>query len=538
YSTYLGGSGTDTGNGIAVDLSGNAYVVGSTISSNFPVTSGAVQPTFGGAGKFDGFVTKINRARSSFVFSTYIGGSGTDDANAVAIDSAANIFIAGDTSSINIFPPGTSGVQPNLAGGTNDAFVAELNPSGSTYVYATYLGGSQADSATGIAVDSTDSVYVVGKTTSTQDFPTTSSSAAQPSSGGVQDAFLTKLDAVGQTRLYSTYFGGSQNDGATGVALNAAGDLYIVGETDSQNFPVTAGAAQTVSTSSKNAFIAEFVTAAQGVFSPNAVGFVAQAPTVASAAIAVQFSNGGEKPLTITKIAATGPYTETDTCSANSSTLQPGQNCTINIVFTPTAVGAQNGSIVITDNAPGGSQTLPLSGSGGDFSLTVAPTHLIIGAGASGNFGLNVTPATGYTKVVTLTCSGIGSQQNATCTPSPTSLTMNGSTTATATYTVNTTVRPALVPPLPTIPPGPWTWLATLALGLAAAGLLLRLRASRRGQRLSWIGAAVLLGWAIAAVGCGGTTTNSGTPPGNYPLTFTATSGSTSHTVTVQLTVN
>src|SRR6185437_15957395 len=322
-------------------------------------------------------------------------------------------------------------------------------------------------------------------------------------------------------------------------ALNAAGNLYMVGNTLSGNFPVTAGSFQTTNASPNGvAFVAEFVTAPQGVFTPSAVGFAAQAPKAASTAFPVTFSNGGEKNLVITKIAITGPYSETDTCSANSSTLLPGQSCTISIVFTPTATGAQNGSLVVSDNAPGGSQTLALSGSGGDFSLTVTPTSNIISAGASASFGLNVTPATGYTQVVTLTCSGIGSAQNATCTPSPTSLTMNGSTTATATYTINTTVRPALVPPSPAVPGGPWTWLAVFGLALSALWLMLRMSVGARRRGLGWLGTAAILGWAAAAIACGGSTTNSGTPPGNYPLTFTATAGSTTHTEQVTLTVN
>ena len=537
-STYLGGSGADNGKGVAVDPTGNAYIVGSTISSNFPVTSGALQGSIGGGGKFDGFLAKLDRSGRSVDYATYIGGSGTDEVNAVAVDAAGEAFIAGDTNSINIFPAASSAVQPNFAGGSSDGFVAEVNAAGNTYIYATYLGGSQTDIATGIALDSTNGAYVVGSTSSTADFPTTTS-AAQPSTGGQQDAFLTKLDGVGQTRLYSTYYGGSANDAATGVALNASGNLYMVGNTLSGNFPVTTGAFQTTNASPSGvAFVAEFVTAPQGVFTPSAVGFAAQAPTVASTAFPVTFSNGGEKNLTITKVAVTGPYSETDNCSGNSSTLIPGQSCTISVVFTPTAVGAQNGSLVVTDNAPGGSQTLALSGSGGDFSLTVTPTFNQISAGASASFGLNVTPATGYTQVVTLTCAGIGSQQNATCTPSPTSLTMNGSTTSTATYTINTTVRPALVPPAPAIPGGPWTWLAVLGLALGGLFLIARMGTGTRRRGMGWLGTAAILGWALGTLACGGSTTNSGTPPGNYNLTFTATAGSTNHTETVTLTVN
>ncbi|MGH9468061.1 MAG: hypothetical protein ACRD1Y_11985, partial [Terriglobales bacterium] len=171
-------------------------------------------------------------------------------------------------------------------------------------------------------------------------------------------------------------------------------------------------------------------------------------------------------------------------------------------------------------------------------SLTVSPTSATVAAGSSGAFALEVSPATGFTGVVALTCTGIGSSQNATCTPSPTSLTMNGSTPSTATMTVTTTVRPSLVPWLPSAPSGPWLWLVLAGLGLALLGAFYGLRQQGRRRRLGWIGTAVLLGLSLAAAGCGGSTTNPGTAAGNYTLTFTGTSGSSTHSQTVVLTVN
>jgi len=162
YSTYLGGSAADQGNGIAVDSSGNAYIVGSTSSTNFPITTGGFQTSSPGGG--DAFITKLNPQGSAAIYSTYLGGSSYDVAQAIASDAAGDAYITGYTDSTD-FPVTAGAFQRTYAGG-QDAFVTELNSSGSALIYSTYLGGSSGDTGRGIAINGSGNAYVTGETTS------------------------------------------------------------------------------------------------------------------------------------------------------------------------------------------------------------------------------------------------------------------------------------------------------------------------------------------------------------------------------------
>ena len=256
YSSLLGGNGFDTGGGIAADSAGDAYVTGSTGSTNFPFTAG-VYATMTGGGT-DAFVTELNPT-GVISYSTYLGGGGDDHGQAVAVDSAGDAYITGSTGSTN-FPlsnPLSSGGAGSCAGlnrsGGADAFVTKLNATGGALVYSTYLGGSGADAGYGIAVDSSGDAYVTGSTGST-DFPTTTDAYTATNSGG-SDAFVSKLDAAGSGLLYSTYLGGGSDDTGYGIAADNAGGLYVTGQTYSTNFP-TAGAADIANSGSSSAFVA------------------------------------------------------------------------------------------------------------------------------------------------------------------------------------------------------------------------------------------------------------------------------------------
>jgi protocatechuate 3,4-dioxygenase beta subunit len=250
YSTYLGGSSRDEGNGIALDGSGSAYVTGETNSNTFPITGGAFDTSYNGQG--DAFVTKLNPVGSApLLYSTYLGGAQTDIGADIAV-AAGSAHVTGRTNS-NTFPI-TPGAFDTGHNGGDDAFVTKLNPAGSApLVYSTFLGGSNIDRGFDLALDGASNAFVAGETNS-NNFPTTAT-AFDTGSNGNLDAFVTKLNAAGSAPLfYSTYLGGSAVDGARGIAVDGVGSAYVTGLTASNNFPTTAGAFDTVR-NSDDAFV-------------------------------------------------------------------------------------------------------------------------------------------------------------------------------------------------------------------------------------------------------------------------------------------
>jgi Bacterial Ig-like domain (group 3)/Beta-propeller repeat len=234
YSTYLGGSSLDGGNGIAIDSAGSAYVTGTTYSTNFPTTPGALETTCKscGANNGDVFVTKFSPSGSALVYSTYLGGSGNDYGIGVAVDGAGNAYVIGQTTSTNF--PTKNPLQRTYGGGSYDAFVAKINPSGSALVYSTYLGGNTEDLGQAIAVDAAGNAYVTGQTDSTN-FPTMR--PLQAANAGGRDAFVAKINSKGSQLVYSTYLGGSNLDYGVGIAVDNAGNAYVTGSTYSTDFP-------------------------------------------------------------------------------------------------------------------------------------------------------------------------------------------------------------------------------------------------------------------------------------------------------------
>lgn len=238
YSTFLGGSGVDIGNAIAVDALGEAVIVGDTTSKNLPVTAGVFQRT--SAGGQDVFVARLAANGASLSFLTYFGGSGTDHGAAVQIDPAGPIVIGGGTTSTNL--PTLLAFQSHSGGG-QDGFVAKFNSNATGLVFSTYLGGSGGspgfpEQVNGLIIGPSKNIVAAG-ITSSSNFPTTASTVQPVFGGGQTDGFVTKLNGTTGAMMVSTFLGGTLNDGINAIAQDQLGRLYVTGFTISIDFPVT-----------------------------------------------------------------------------------------------------------------------------------------------------------------------------------------------------------------------------------------------------------------------------------------------------------
>ncbi|MFZ0828064.1 MAG: immunoglobulin domain-containing protein [Verrucomicrobiia bacterium] len=255
YSSYFGGNNGDTAYAVALDTNGNVYVTGQTLSTQFSATKsfstpGAFQTNFAGGGLTgDAFVCKFNAQNHVPAYLTYLGGSADDGAFGIAVDPAGNAYLTGFTDSPN-FPTSTNALYKTISGILDpsygyypvDAFVTELDSSGSNLVYSTYLGGSSTDCGKAIALDATGNAYVTGFTYSSN-FPTVNAlqknQACTNSFFYNANAFIAKIGPGGSPLVYSTYFGGTNFDSGTGIAVDTNGFVYVTGYTASTNFPTT-----------------------------------------------------------------------------------------------------------------------------------------------------------------------------------------------------------------------------------------------------------------------------------------------------------
>ena len=282
YSLYLGGDAVDVGSGIAVDAVGNAYVTGYTYSTNFP-TFNSYQNTLAGTNKtVNAFIARIAAGATNLDYASYLGGTNFDQAEGIAVDSAGFAYVTGFTSSTN-FPTTADALRPLLNGQTNgnrayDAFISRFDTTGSgaaSLVYSSYLGGTNADAGNRITVDPMANVYVTGYTYS-QDFPNTVTNLLATgigtNAGGRlnSDAFLTKFNFAGSppSLLFSTVFGGTNNDMGWDVALDPAGNsVYVAGITASTGFPIfdAFGVLRATNSGGNDAFVSVFTNDASAV---------------------------------------------------------------------------------------------------------------------------------------------------------------------------------------------------------------------------------------------------------------------------------
>ena len=261
YSTFIGGLERDTGFGIVVDTSGNAFITGNTEdgTTDYPNTTGAYDATHNG--ELDVFVTKLNSAGSSLMYSTFIGGSSNDYGRGIAIDINGNAYVTGYTEDGEIEYPTTSGAFDTTHNGRYDVFVTKLNSAGSSLVYSTFIGGTNSDYGYDIAVDTSGNAYITGSTYGssniTTNYPTTLGAYDTTING--DDLFVTKLNSSGSSLVYSTFIGGSRDDDGLGIAIDTSGNAYITGSTyeGTTKYPTTTGAYDTTHNGKSDVFVSK-----------------------------------------------------------------------------------------------------------------------------------------------------------------------------------------------------------------------------------------------------------------------------------------
>jgi hypothetical protein len=386
YSTYLAGNSNvaqNCGNpcwptpytavsAVALDANGSAYVSGTTNTYNFPVTSGAYLTS--NSTQQDatiGFVSKF-ASSGSLDYSTYFYGSSGNPIGigAITVDGSGSAYIAGTVSSDGTFPITSTGIcDPSVYGsGCSYAFVTKFDSTASTLLYSTFLGPNNYANPQSIALDPSNNAYVAANTRS----------AAFATNNGIEgytngfDILLVEIDASATTEPFATYLGGSGNDFASGIALDANGSIYLTGSTTSPDFPVTQGAFQNVLGGGTDAFVLKIGSSSAPAvsLSPSLLQYTLQAVGSTSPAQTVLLRNMSSTTLTISSITTSGDFAETDTCGVSVSAEG---NCTFSVTFNPTAAGTRNGSILIQDDAAGSPHLITLNGDGGLAVVSLTP---------------------------------------------------------------------------------------------------------------------------------------------------------------------
>jgi len=590
YSTYVGGSGTgkgdDSGNAIAVNTSGGAFVAGGTASANFPTTAGAFQTALGSSSAVsNAFVFELNSAGNALTYSTYLGGTDNDFANGIALDGSGNSYVAGFASS-NDFP--TLNPIQTYPGGANNGFVTKLNSTGSALLYSTYLalGGAVGDSVNGVALDSSHNAYLTGVASSSA-FQTTSGAFQTTCgcSGGATDAFVTVINAAGSGYIYSTFLGGSQSDTGNAIAVDSSGSAYVTGDTESStDFPTTTGVFQATYGGATDAFVAKLNPAGSALVYSSYLGgsafdvgvgiavdasdyayitgqtvstnFPTASPTQASlnggnntvstdafvtevnpAGSELVFStylggsadDDGSVGSAVGAIAADGPganiYVTGNTASSNFPTQSP---------FTGGGTYGGNTDAFVVKYAQGPS-----------FTIT-ATTPGAVSPGGSGMSTVTLTSFRGYNSTVSLSCSVSGSGSPlpgcsaSSFSPDQVTPTTSG---AASTLTITTTGSSSALFAPRKLFYAMWLPIA----GMSLVGMSFGSARSRRKKILGFLVIGMIMATLLVLPACGGSSGGGGggggggTPAGSYTVTITGTgtdANMTTASTQVTLTVN
>jgi hypothetical protein len=510
YVTRIGGTGSDSGNAIAVDSTGNAYLVGETDSTNYPTTASPIQDQ--NAGTDDAFISKINPTGTGLIYSTYLGGSQGDLATGIALDSSNNAYVAGITGSSN-FPTTTGAFQTAQKGTFDNGFVTEIKADGSATIYSTYLGGSAGNDPYGIALDSAGEAYVTGSTSST-DFPTIN--PAQTSNAGGLDVFVTKFNSTGSALLFSTYYGGTLDDTATGIALDSFGDVYVTGRTASSTYPVSGTPFQGTISGSSDAFVTELSNTGFVVYS-SFLGGTGNENSVAGdttlgplGAVAVDSSSNA--------------YLAGDTDSTTSFPLASPLGC-----CGAYAGGLADGFVAKVGAAPA------------DFSVAVSPTSASVTAGQPTS-AITVTVSSvnaSYGQAVALSCTGLPT--GAGCNFTSASLTPTAAA-ATTSLTITTTGATTAVNSSSKIFYAMWL----PVVGLSLVGMRFSSTRSRQKRLLGFLLLGLVMALLFLLPACGSSSNSGGggggctgcTPTGSYTVTVSGAAGGATHSAPFKLTVN
>lgn len=591
YSTFFGGSNAPSGaivqgGGIAVDSTGNVYITGGTnyqhtgnTLTDFPILN-AGEPCLGQPGVTtacasatapDAFVAKINPNTSgaaSLVYSTYVGGSGTDIGHGIAVDSGSNVYLTGETNSgnaITLIPATTTVFQNTFGGGASDAFLARLNnpAAGATVsvIYFTYLGAGADDVGAAVAADSSGNARVTGWTSG--GFPSANVGPFTPGALGGGDAFVARIDTSGSATAlnFVSALGGSGLDHGTSIAIDPNFFTYVAGDTVSGNFP-TVSPFQAGINGSSDAFISKLqpisdlsllvtkpTASATSIGVGNPVTFkytitnVGPDPTGGvTFADNVQATGGNFGSITSSPGTCTSPTGGVAQCAIG--TLASGGTATVSVTMTPTGTvstfqnsGSVSANALFSSDPVLGNNAASVSVPVDDFSVSVTPNTNTVTAGNSATYQVQVAPIPTYPNSVSLSCSS-GLPANSRCDFSTTSVTLPSTSPVSSTLTISTGARPVTT-----------TWLhhgsgLVYAVLLPVSGLTLIGAgvSSRRRKWLMGICLLVVLGTIGLSAGCGSSSstppTTGGTPAGTYTVTVTGTSGAATRSQNVTLVVN